>query len=130
MTRQLILVILAFNTVVIAIGIIAYLLIHQSHRAVDAEELQRRVSEGLASVTTPAEMQRSSAAIAKMAADTHRLVHSSVAFLEHACRFLVLIGGLNISLVLLGVWHHKNVLRSKSSNQMLEPTAGRCDDGN
>ena len=52
MTRQLILVILAFNAAVIAIGIIAYLLIHQSHRAVDAEELQRRVSEGLASVTT------------------------------------------------------------------------------
>ncbi len=81
MTRQLILVILAFNAAVIAIGIIAYLLIHQSHRAIDAEALQRRVSEGLASVTTPAEMQSSSAAIAKMVADTHRLVHSSVAFL-------------------------------------------------
>ena len=116
MTRQLILVILAFNAAVIAIGIIAYLLIHQSHRAIDAEELQRRVSEGLASVTTPAEMQSSSAAIAKMVADTHRLVHSSVAFLDHTCRFLVLIGGLNISLVLFGVWQHKNVLRSKSSN--------------
>jgi len=95
MTRQLILVILAFNAVVIAIGITAYLLIHQSHRAVDVEELQRRVSEGLASVTTPAEMQSSSAAIAKMTADTHRLVQSSVAFLDHACWFLVLIGGLN-----------------------------------
>jgi hypothetical protein len=61
MTRQLILVILAFNAAVIAIGIIAYLLIHQSHRAIDAEELQRRVSEGLASVTNHAEMQSSSA---------------------------------------------------------------------
>ena len=113
MTRQLILVILAFNAAVIAIGIVAYLLIHQSHRAVDAEELQRRVSEGLASVTTPAEMQSSSAAIAKMVADTHNLVHSSVSFLDHTCQFLVLVGGLNISLVLLGVWHHKNVLRRK-----------------
>ena len=128
MTRQFILVILAFNAAVIAIGIIAYLLIHQSHRAIDAEELQRRVSEGLASVTTPAEMQSSSAAIAKMVADTHRLVHSSDAFVDHTCRFLVLVGGLNISLVLLGVWHHKNVLRSKSSTQMLEPTAVRRDD--
>jgi len=56
MTRQFILVILAFNAAVIAIGIIAYLFIHLSHRAIDAEELQRRVSAGLASVTTPAEM--------------------------------------------------------------------------
>ena len=63
-----------------------------------------------------------------MVADTHRLVHGSVAFLDYTCRFLVLIGGLNISLVLLGVWHHKNVLRSKSSTQTLEATADRRDD--
>jgi hypothetical protein len=64
-----------------------------------------------------------------MVADTHRLVHSSLGFLDYTCRFLVLIGGLNISLVLIGVWHDKNVLRSKSSTQMLEqPTTGRRDD--
>ena len=93
MTRQSIIVILVFNVVVIAIGITVYSLIHQSHRDRDAEEFQRRLSERLASVTTPAKMQSASADIAKMAAYGDHLVQDSVAALKQTWEFLVLIGG-------------------------------------
>jgi hypothetical protein len=127
MTRPLILIALVLNTAVVVVAMVAYALVHHDRRTIDTQQLQQRVAARLASATDPLDMQSSSATIAKMVASGHRAVQSSADVVDRTLGFLALVGALNITFVLAGMWHHKNVLRRNSSNKSLEPTSGRRD---
>jgi hypothetical protein len=125
MTRPFVVLLVVFNAAVVVVAMIAFVLVHRDHRAIDIQEVERRVSARLASATTPADTQSNSAAIGKMTAGAVRAVESSVTVVDHTFEFLFFVGAFNIIFVLLGVRHAKKVLRHNPSNQSLEPTAGR-----
>jgi hypothetical protein len=107
MSRPVIAVILILNAAAIVVAVVAYSLVHRDHRAIDTQELQQRVAARLAAVTDPADMQSSSAAVAKMVASGNRVVQSSVGLLDRTLAFVALVGVLNITFVLAGIWHRR-----------------------
>jgi len=104
MKRHFALFLLALNTIAIVIAIVVPLFLHQGHRAVEADELERRLSARLSSTVTPAEMKNSSTELAHIMALSNRLVHRSVQLLDGSFRFLLVLSAANVAFLLVGVW--------------------------
>jgi hypothetical protein len=114
MTRPFLVLLVAFNAAVVVVAITAFVLLHRDHRAIDIQELEKRVSARLASATTLADTQSSSAAIAKMTAGAVRTVESSVTVVDHTFEFLVFVGAFNVICILLGVRQAKKCAATQS----------------
>jgi hypothetical protein len=104
MRRHFVLFLLALNTIVIVTAIVVSLFFHQGHRAVEADELERRLSARLSATATPADMQRSSTELAHIMALSDRLVHKSVQLLDYSDRFLLVVSAVNVAFLLVGMW--------------------------
>jgi hypothetical protein len=114
MTRRFVVLLVAFNGVVIVLAIVAYVLLHREDRASDIREIEQRVSARLGSATTPAEMQSSSAAVGKMTAGAVRAVESMVTVVDHTFEFVVFVGAFNVIFTLVGVREAKKVAATRS----------------
>jgi len=104
MRRHFALFLLALNTIAIVTAIVWPFLLHQGHRAVEADELERRLSARLSSTATPADMKNSSAELAHIMALSNRLVHKLVQLLDYSDRFLLAVSAVNVAFLLLGMW--------------------------
>src|SRR2546429_248332 len=127
MTRRFVVLLVAFNAAVIVLAIIAYLLLHRDHQAIDIRELEHRVSARLASAATPADMQTSSAAIGKITAGAVQAVESMITVVDRTLEFLLFVGSFNAIFILVGVREAKKVLRHNPSNRAMQRTASRSD---
>src|SRR5947209_423246 len=114
MTRRFAVLLVAFNSAVIVVAIIAFVLAHQDRRTIDVRELEHRISARLTSATTLADMQSSSAAVAKITAGTVRAVESSVAVVDHTFAFVVFVGAFNVIFILVGAREAKKIAATQS----------------
>jgi hypothetical protein len=113
------------NLIDVAAAGTCFYFLHRSGHAVPSDEIQRRLYTRLNSVSTPAEMHTASADLARMVALRNRAVDKFVEFANELIGFSLLSGVANVVLILLGT--RTGMLRHKSSNQSLEPTAGRLE---
>jgi hypothetical protein len=121
MSRLFIVLLIVLNLVDVAAAGTCFYLLHRSRRAVPSDEIQRRLYTRLNSVSTPNEMHTASADLARMMALRDRALHKLLEFADDMIGFLLLSGVANVILIFLGTW--TGMLRHKSPNQSLQPTA-------
>jgi hypothetical protein len=114
MPRSLTFVLVACNAAAIVAAIVAYALVHQRDRALDVRELERGVATKLSSVATPAEMQSSSAAVAKMTSGAVQAVQGAVTVIDACVGFLVFVGAFNVIFMMIGVREGKKRAATQS----------------
>ena len=116
------------NIATIGIALWCSHLYHAGHPKPPApDEFQRRLSERLSEITTPAQMQTASADLTRIVGSSHRAILGSVALVDQLIGYLELSGALNIAVIAVGIWQKRRQTRQNSSNKALQPTAGRRD---
>lgn len=88
--------------------------IHPDQHVIATAELEQGLSTRLESISTPEEMQKASADLARIVAATDRTIHSLAALTNELLGFLLLVGVINLVLILLGIWMSASGRKSSS----------------